>query len=140
MEMGQGGQAPPPPGGGVPLGGQPQPGYGQPTQAGYGQQQYQQGGGGAGGAAQQALRAVRSPETKPFFLTSEFIVWALTIILLLIAGAVTKAGEDGSDALPATTVWTLFTVISFAYVISRGISKAGQKYQGGDAGRGPGGL
>jgi len=28
-----------------------------------------------------------------------------------------------------TTVWTLITIVSFAYIISRGISKAGTKYR-----------
>lgn len=132
MEMGTGG----PPGAG-PYGGQPpppgpaQPGYGGGQPAGYGQPQYGQGGGGGGAAemAQTVQRAVRTPETKPFFLTSEFVVWALTVIAVLIAGAVTKAGNDGSDVLGATTVWVLVTAIGFAYIISRGISKAGQKYR-----------
>lgn len=82
-------------------------------------------------------RHVRTPETKPFFQTSEFAVWALTVIGLLIAGAAVTAGPTG-DVLRANTVWTLITVISFAYIISRGISKAGSKYRDRDGG--PGGY
>jgi hypothetical protein len=145
VEMGSGGPVPPE---GGPYGGQPQQGAGPyganpgtgpgaggyvppPPPGAYQQPQYQQGGGGhgAGEIAQTVQRAVRTPETKPFFLTSEFVVWALTVIALLIAGAVTKAGTDGSDVFSASTVWTLVTVIGFAYIISRGISKAGQKYR-----------
>lgn len=140
MEMGAGGGIPPQQGGGQ-YGGQPGPGgsypaqpSAPPTQQSYPQQQYQQGGqgGGGGGAAdfaQNVQRAVRTPETKPFFLTSEFAVWLLTVIALLIAGAVTKNGDGRSDVFSATTVWTLVTIMSFAYIISRGISKAGQKYR-----------
>ena len=135
MEMGAGGTQPPPGGGQY---GQPQqPGYGQPQQPGAypaPPQQQQQHGGGAGDMATQVQRAIRTPETKPFFLTSEFLVWLLTAVALLIAGAVT--GDDGGDDLPASIVWTLFTVISFAYIISRGISKAGAKYGGAPRGRG----
>ena len=137
MEMGAGGPQPPPGGGQY---GQPQPGYGQPQQPGAypaGQQQYGGGGGGGGGAAEMATqvqRAIRTPETKPFYLTSEFLVWLITIIALLIAGAVT--GDEEGDDFPASIVWTLFTVISFAYIISRGISKAGAKYGGAARGRG----
>lgn len=134
MEMGAGG-TPPPPGGGQY--GQQQPGYGQPQQPGAypaPQQQQYGGGGGAGEMATQVQRAIRTPETKPFFLTSEFLVWLLAVVALLIAGAVT--GDDNGDDLPASIVWTLFTVISFAYIISRGISKAGAKYGGASRGRG----
>ena len=116
--------------------GQPQPGYGQQQQGAYAQQQ-QYGGGGGGGVgdmATQVQRAVRTPETKPFFLTSEFLVWLITVIAVVIAGAVVSEGDNG-DTLPAGLVWTLFVVISFAYIISRGISKAGAKYrEGGNRG------
>ena len=139
MEMGAGGT--PPPGG--PQYGQPQPGYGQQPPGAYPagqhpQQQYGGGGGGGGGGmgdmATQVQNAVRTPETKPFYLTSEFLVWLLAVVALLIAGAVT--GDEDGDDLPASITWTLFTVISFAYIISRGISKAGAKYGGGARGRG----
>ena len=133
MEMGAGG----PPGGVPPQqpGGYPP----QPQQQQYAQQPYGQqgGGGGAAEAAQQVQRAIRTPETKPFFLTSEFLVWLITIVALVIAGAVVSEGDNG-DTLPAGLVWTLFTVISFAYIISRGISKAGAKY-GDRGGHGGGG-
>ncbi len=108
---------------------------------GYAQQPTQPQGPGFGDraaeAAQTFRRHVRTPETKPFFQTSEFAVWALTVIGLLIAGAAVTAGPTG-DVLRANTVWTLITVISFAYIISRGISKAGTKYRDRDGG--PGGY
>jgi hypothetical protein len=135
MEMG-GGQMPPP-GGGQYGQGQPgpgQPGYPPPQQPA---PQYAAGGGqgGPAQAAQAVQRAVRTPETKPFFLTSEFLVWAITVIGVAIAGA--AVGDDDGDPFGATTVWTLITVIGFSYIISRGISKAGTKYnRDGGGGRG----
>src|SRR5436305_5689552 len=126
MEMG-GGQMPP---AGGPYGGAPGPPQQPPTQQfQQGQGQYGQQGGVAD-IAQTVQRAVRTPETKPFFLTSEFLVWLLTVIAVLIAAAVTKRGTSGADVLDAGTAWTLVTVIGFAYIISRGISKAGTKYRG----------
>jgi hypothetical protein len=129
MEMGAGG--PPGPGGQYP-GQQPPPGQ-PPTQQG---RYSQQPGGGAAQAMQGVQRAIRTPETKPFFLTSEFLVWVLVVVGVAIAGAV--VGDDNGDDLPASLVWILITVISLAYVISRGISKAGTKYprEGGAAGGG----
>ena len=117
MEMGQGGQ------GGVPQAGQPgsYPAQGPPP-GGYPPQTYGGGeGGGAGAAAQQVVqRHIRTPETKEFFKTSEFMVWLLTVAGLLIAGLV-------SENLFSDGVWTLITVISLAYIISRGIAKSGAK-------------
>ena len=76
-------------------------------------------------------RHVKTPETKEFFKTSEFAVWLLTIIGLLIAGAVITGGDD--DEFTASLVWTLITVLSFGYIISRGISKSGTRRGYGDA-------
>jgi hypothetical protein len=82
-------------------------------------------------------RHIRTPETKPFFMTSEFLVWLITVICLVIAGAVVGSGDHG-DVMRANLVWILFTVISFAYIISRGISKAGTKYRDRDGSSGGG--
>jgi hypothetical protein len=111
-------------------------------------QQFQQGQydprgqqGGMADVAQTVQRAVRTPETKPFFLTSEFLVWLVTVIAVLVAAAVTKRGTGGADVLDAGAAWALVTAIGFAYIISRGISKAGTKYRGNDGrGGGPGGY
>ena len=56
-------------------------------------------------------------ETKPFYLTSEFVG-----SVLVIAGIALTAVS--SDAFGAWRAWILITAISAAYVISRGIAKA----------------
>ncbi len=119
-------------------------GYGQPYPGQ--QQQYPGHQPGIGDRAtdmmQNVERHLRTPETKPFFMTSEFLVWLITVICLVIAGAVVDSGDHG-DVLRANLVWILFTAISFAYIISRGISKAGTKYRdrdGGGGGNGGGGY
>jgi hypothetical protein len=128
---------PPGPGGAYPPQGPPT-GY-PPTQQAYGQPAYgghQQGPGfgeRASDVASTVGRKMRTPETKPFYVTSEFLVWAFCVIGVLIAGAVVDSGDNG-DVLRANTVWLLIVVISFGYVISRGISKAGTKYRDHGAG------
>ena len=125
---------------------QPQQGY--PPQQGYGSPRgayrvQQQGGGGSGmgdraaEVAQTVGRHIRTPETKPFYATSEFLVWLLTAVGLLIAGAVIDNGDHG-DVLRANTVWLLITILSFAYIISRGISKSGTRYRNDNRGNGDG--
>ena len=71
-------------------------------------------------AAAFARRHIRTPETKEFFKTSEFGVWVLTVILLGIAAA-------SSDAFDGGRMWLYFTIASAAYILSRGIAKAGTR-------------
>ena len=107
-----------------------QSGYGQP--GGYGQGQ---GGPGMGErvahAGDAVARHVKTPETKEFFKTSEFIVWALTVIGILIAAAVVSEG-NGND-FPASRAWLYVAIVSGAYIVSRGIAKAGTRRGYGDA-------
>jgi hypothetical protein len=111
----------PPPGGAYP----PPP----PAPAGYPTQQppqgaYPVGGGGGGGGpdlGEFARRHLRTPETKEFFKSSEFAIWLITAIGVLIAGL-------SADDIEPSLVWTLITVLSFAYIISRGIAKSGTKH------------
>lgn len=59
-------------------------------------------------------------ETKPFFLTSEF----LTLVGAITAVAIAMAMSDDLDAVRG---WTLITGIAAAYILSRGIAKAGTR-------------
>jgi hypothetical protein len=134
---------PPPPGGDpnypqqVPQG-QPGPPPAQPTgaypaptqQQGYPPQQGYGGGQGGSGpdVGEFARRHLRTPETKEFFKSSEFGVWLLTVIGVMIAGL-------SADDIEPSLVWTLIVVISFAYIISRGIAKAGTKHHDPGSGR-----
>ncbi len=102
-------QAPPPPATSY-----PQQGYGGGGQGGGG-------GGGGPDVAEFARRHLRTPETKEFFKSSEFAVWLLTIIGVMIAGL-------SADDIEPSLVWILITILSFAYIISRGIAKSGTKH------------
>src|SRR5215216_5206117 len=118
-----------------PAAGYPQAAGGAPA-CGGGYQQQQQGPGMGERAAQAANvvgRHVKTPETKEFFKTSEFVVWGLTVLAILIAGAV--IGNDGGadDNLKASLVWTLVAATSIGYIVSRGISKAGARRGYGEA-------
>jgi hypothetical protein len=59
-------------------------------------------------------------ETKPFYLTSEFLVYALFMISLGIAAA-TDATID------SRFFWTWGTVATVAYMLSRGVAKSGSR-------------
>lgn len=59
-------------------------------------------------------------ETKPFFLTSEFLALVLAAIGVCIAMAT-------SDLLDAHHGWTLITALAIGYMVSRGLAKSGSR-------------
>jgi hypothetical protein len=76
-------------------------------------------------------RHIKTPETKEFFKTSEFIIWGLTVIGILIAAVVVSEG-NGAD-FPASRAWLYVAIVSGAYIVSRGIAKAGTRRGYGEA-------
>jgi|1186.fasta_scaffold284208_2 hypothetical protein len=62
---------------------------------------------------------------KPFFMTSEFLTMVALVIATLVAAAV-------ADNFGAPRAWTLVTVLGAAYIVSRGLSKAGTNRGGAD--------
>ena len=77
---------------------------------------------GGPGFADQFLGYGRRPftETKPFFLTSEFLAFVFLVAGVLIASAVT-------DNLDAPRAWLIAGIVTAAYIVSRGIAKAGTR-------------
>jgi hypothetical protein len=59
-------------------------------------------------------------ETKPFFLTSEFLVFVLLVMALGIGTAV-------SDDVDPRLFWILTTAATGLYMLSRGIAKSGTR-------------
>ena len=58
-------------------------------------------------------------ETRRSFQTTEFFV------LLASVAAVIVVGYAHKDTLDVARIWTLVTVLASAYMVSRGIAKAG---------------
>jgi hypothetical protein len=67
--------------------------------------------------------AHRQDETKLSLKTTEFWAMAGVIAAILIAAAV-------SDSLGDVRAWTLVAGVAAAYIISRGLAKAGSTYTG----------
>lgn len=68
--------------------------------------------------ARPGRRIPNRAETKPFYLTSEFMVTAAMVISLFIASMVV-------DDVDARLAWILGVSLVGAYVLSRGIAKSG---------------
>src|SRR6266498_4609370 len=65
-------------------------------------------------------RQIHDSETRPFFVTSEFLVFVLFLLGLGIAAS-------SSPSIDARFFWTAATVISAFYMLSRGIAKSGSR-------------
>lgn len=69
---------------------------------------------------------VRTDETKLSLRTTELLVLVASVAGVLIATAI-------SDSLNDVRAWTLVAVLSAAYMLSRGLAKAGSRhYDDGD--------
>lgn len=70
-------------------------------------------------------------ETKQAFKTTEFWAMVALIIGILIASAVVGQGDgngsDNTDAFPAIRAWLYVAIVGAAYIISRGLAKAGSR-------------
>jgi hypothetical protein len=65
-------------------------------------------------------RRVYPIETKPFFLTSEFVAAVLAVAGIAITAA-------SSDSFGAWRAWILITAVTIGYMVSRGIAKSGTR-------------
>jgi hypothetical protein len=65
-------------------------------------------------------RTSYTTETKPFFLTSEFVVFVLFVMGLAI-------GTATADDVDPRLFWILTTVATSAYMLARGIAKAASR-------------
>ena len=66
------------------------------------------------------MRFAGETEARPGIMTTEFLLTVLAATTVVIAGYV-------SGALPVRLAWSLFAAIVVAYILSRGIAKAGSK-------------
>jgi hypothetical protein len=78
------------------------------------------------GTAPRGVVARLTTETKQAFKTTEF--WAMVAIVagILIASWIIDDGGGGDgDAFPAVRAWLYVAIVASAYIVSRGLAKAG---------------
>ena len=66
-------------------------------------------------------------ETKQAFKTTEF--WAMVAIAagILFASWIVDGGGGEGDAFPAVRAWLYVAIVASAYIVSRGLAKAGSQ-------------
>ena len=68
-------------------------------------------------------------ETKPGYKTTEFFVWLLASLVILVAAAVVDSGDGNAEgAYSAFRGFQLFTWVTVAYIVSRGLAKIGVRH------------
>lgn len=66
-----------------------------------------------------------STETKAAFKTTEFFAYLATIAAVLVAAALVDENDGGGFG--AGQVWLYVTILTFGYMLSRGIAKSGSR-------------
>jgi hypothetical protein len=83
-------------------------------------------GAGARDVARRAdVSVIAAAETKHSTRTTEFYAYVAATIGVLVAGLVTKAGNGHDDRLTAGDAWLIVGILTAAYMVSRGLAKAG---------------
>ena len=94
-------------------------------------------GGGFGGFGGRRL----TTETRPAWRTTEFLAYVVTFAGILIASAVV-GGDNDDDFFRADRAWLYITILTFGYMVGRGLAKSGSReryWDEGDQGGGSGG-
>lgn len=64
-------------------------------------------------------------ETKAAVKTTELYVLIVSVVGILIAAAVTKAGDGHDDRFVSRQAWLFITILAVGYMVSRGLAKSG---------------
>ena len=75
-------------------------------------------------------------ETKQAFLTTEFWVYAAAVALVVIAAFWKGTTANGLNINNPNQAWWYLTALTGAYLVSRGLSKAGSARRSGEERRG----
>jgi hypothetical protein len=66
-------------------------------------------------------------ETKSALKTTEFYAYVVATVGVLIAAAVTKAGDGHDDRFLSKHAWLYVAILTVGYMISRGLAKSGSR-------------
>ena len=70
-------------------------------------------------------RSYPAAETKPALKTTEFVVYVLAVVGVLLASALVGDTEGRGDVFLADQAWFYVTLLTIGYMVSRGLAKAG---------------
>ena len=70
-----------------------------------------------------------STETKAAYKTTEFAVYVVVFVGILLASFLVKTGQDGQrpDYFRADEAWWYITLLTIGYMVARGLAKSGSR-------------
>ena len=71
----------------------------------------------------------RGGETKAFYKTTEFIVFIVATIGVLLASYLVQATDGHGDYFQADKAWLYVVILSVGYMVSRGLAKSGSRHR-----------
>ena len=74
------------------------------------------------------VRVRRGGETKAFYKTTEFIVFILATVGVLLASYMVKTSGAHEDYFRADQAWLYVVILSVGYMVSRGLAKSGSRH------------
>ncbi|WP_310767400.1 hypothetical protein [Mycobacterium sp. Z3061] len=76
------------------------------------------------------VRPQRGNETKASFKTTEFAVYVLAVVGVLLASYLVKTTDGHADYFLADRAWFFVVLLSIGYMVSRGLAKCGSRHHG----------
>ena len=72
--------------------------------------------------------ARRGNETKAAYKTTEFIVYVVAVVGVLIASFLVSTTDAHEDYFRADRAWFYVVLLSIGYLVSRGLAKSGSRH------------
>jgi hypothetical protein len=79
------------------------------------------------GAHRPGIETRSDTETKAAFKTTEFVVYLVAVVGVLVASALVGDSDGRGDVFLADKAWLYITLLTIGYMISRGLAKAGSR-------------
>jgi hypothetical protein len=76
------------------------------------------------------VTTLRGDETKAFYKTTEFMVFIVATVGVLLASYLVQATDGRGDYFLADKAWLYVVILSAGYMISRGLAKSGSRHHG----------
>ena len=71
----------------------------------------------------------RGDETKAFYKTTEFMVFIVATVGVLLASYLVQATDGRGDYFLADKAWLYVVILSVGYMVSRGLAKSGSRHR-----------